>query len=80
MVCRSRRSGGAITVAAPSGRRLKIPSWMLSPAAAETALSSRASMDVRALLSLADLVAPLLTACEGERRTTTLRTGRRTNK
>ena len=80
MVCRSRRSGGAITVTAPSGRRLKIPSWMLSPAAAETVLSLQASMDVRALLSVADLVAPLLTACEEECRTEALRTGRRKTK
>ena len=66
MVCRPRQRDGSVTVTAPSGRRLKIPSWMLSPAAAQSSLSSQAAIGVRALLSLADLVAPLLTDREYE--------------
>jgi hypothetical protein len=52
----SRSADGAVTVADPTGRRLKIPSWMLSAEAAELCLSAQASVSARALLNLAELL------------------------
>ena len=48
--------GGAVTVADPTGRRLKIPCWMLSTEAGELGLTAQAEVGVRALLNLAELL------------------------
>jgi hypothetical protein len=39
VVRRPKRGDGAVTVVDPTGKRLKIPLWMLSPDAAETKYS-----------------------------------------
>ena len=49
-------NGGAVTVADPTGRRLKIPCWMLSAEAGELGLTAQAVVGVRALLNLAELL------------------------
>ena len=59
VACAPRDGDGAVTVIDVTGLRLKIPSWMLSPTAAEHRLSERAEVGSRALLCLARLVAPL---------------------
>ncbi len=68
VVCAPRRGNGdgAVTVVDPTGQRLKIPCWMLSPAAAQVRLAEQAEVDVRALLWLADLVAPFFGDAEAE--------------
>ena len=48
--------GGAVTVVDPTGRRLKIPCWMLSAEAGELGLTAQAMVGVRALLNLAELL------------------------
>ena len=51
---------GATTVVDPTGRRLKIPAWMLSPEAGELRLGEQARAGVRALLSVVQLLADRL--------------------
>jgi hypothetical protein len=57
---------GTATVVDPTGRRLKIPAWMLSPEAGELRLSEQPLASARALLKLAGLLAPRLAAPEGD--------------
>jgi hypothetical protein len=47
----------------PSGRRLKIPVWMLSPECAEIMISERPHLGKEALLSLASLIEFALLGC-----------------
>jgi hypothetical protein len=54
---RPKRGDGAVCVIDPSGRRLKIPVWMLSRECAEMTLSERPYLSKEALLSLATLIA-----------------------
>ena len=56
VVCTPRAAEGAVTVVDPTGRRLKIPSWMLSSEAAELHLSEQARISVSALRNLAELL------------------------
>lgn len=52
----SRSTDGAVTVQDASGRRLKIPKWMVTADAAQCELSARATVDARSLLLLVELI------------------------
>ena len=54
---RPKRGDGAVCVIDPSGRRLKIPVWMLSWECAEMTISERPYLSKEALLTLATLIA-----------------------
>jgi hypothetical protein len=54
---RPKRGDGTVCVMAPSGRRLKIPVWMLLRECAEIRISERPHLGKEALLSLASLIA-----------------------
>jgi len=54
------RRVGLVTVAAPTGYRVKIPLWMVAPQAAGFELSGTPEVSPRALLSLAEILDPLL--------------------
>ena len=54
---RPERGDGAVCVIDPSGRRLKVPVWMLSRECAEMTISERPYLSKEALLSLASLIA-----------------------
>jgi len=56
VACMARDESGPVTVVAPDGDRLKIPQWMLSPAAAYASLTPCAALSRPALLALAALV------------------------
>ena len=56
VVCRPKSAVGAITVFDPQGKRLKIPSWMVSPQASGYQLSERAEICTRALIALTNLL------------------------
>ena len=51
-----------VAVVDEAGHRLRIPAWMLSPAAAQYRLSEQAILDARALKALAELLEGLLDA------------------
>ena len=57
LIRRPKRGDGAITVLDTHGRRLKIPTWMLSAEAADTGIAEQAYLSKHALQSLADLLA-----------------------
>lgn len=52
------RGKETVTVVAADERRLRIPIWMTRPDAAENAISEKAAIDLRALLSLSRLIHP----------------------
>jgi hypothetical protein len=54
--CLPKNANGPVTVVTPGDDRLKIPKWMLSPAAAGASLTSCAVLSTTALLALAALV------------------------
>ena len=56
VVCTPRKGDGAITIIDPTGFRLKIPAWMVSPEATRYMLSDQAQICPGALLSLANLL------------------------
>ena len=56
IVRRPKRGDGAVSVIDPTGRRLKIPLWMLSRDSAEMKIVERAHLSRGALLSLTSLV------------------------
>jgi hypothetical protein len=56
IVRRPKRGDGAVSVIDPTGRRLKIPMWMLLPDSAEIKIAEQAYLSKEALLSLASLV------------------------
>lgn len=60
VMLRPRVAGGSVTIIDPSGIPLKVPSWMLSSAAATHCLSATATIAARALLTLANLLPPQL--------------------
>jgi hypothetical protein len=60
VIRRPGRGDGAVSVLDLTGRRLKIPLWMLSPHSTDIKISNRAHISIEALLSLASLFAPLL--------------------
>jgi len=53
---RPKRGDGAVSVIDSTGRRLKIPVWMLLPDSAEIKITEQAYLSKEALLSLASLV------------------------
>ena len=53
---RPKREDGAVSVIDRSGKRLKIPVWMLSPETAQIMISEQAHLSKEALLSLASLL------------------------
>ena len=57
---RPKRGDAAVCVIDPTGRRLKIPAWMLSQDSAEIQIAERPQLSKGALLSLAPLIASLL--------------------
>jgi hypothetical protein len=65
---------GAASVIDPTGRRLKIPVWMLSPAASEMKIAARPQLGRDALLRLTSLLATPLHA-EGSDHDTLHQTG-----
>jgi hypothetical protein len=58
VVRRPKRGDGAVSVIDPTGRRLKIPVWMLLPDCAEIKITGRPHLSKGALLSLASLLSP----------------------
>jgi len=62
IVRRPRRGDGAVSVIDSTGRRLKIPSWMLSPDSARIKIAERGLLSGEALRGLASLLAPFLDA------------------
>jgi len=56
IVRRPKRGDGAVSVIDQTGRRLKIPVWMLSPETAQITISEQAHLSKEALLSLASLL------------------------
>ena len=53
---RPKRGDGAVSVIDQTGKRLKIPAWMLSPDAGSIAISEQIHLSKEALLSLASLL------------------------
>jgi hypothetical protein len=53
---RPKRSDGAVSVLDAAGKRLKIPVWMLSPAAANVKATKQALLSLEALLNLTSLL------------------------
>ena len=60
VVRRPKLGDGAVCVSDPTGRRLKIPVWMLSSDAAEMTIAERAHLSRDALLRLTSLLATRL--------------------
>jgi hypothetical protein len=60
VVRRPKLGDGAVCVIDPTGRRLKIPMWMLSPDSAEMRIAEGAHLSRDALLSLTSLLATRL--------------------
>ena len=58
VVRRPKRGDGAVSVIDPTGRRLKIPVWMLLPDCAEIKITEQPHLSKEALLSLASLLSP----------------------
>ena len=56
IVRRPKRGDGAVSVIEPTGRRLKIPVWMLVPDCAEIKITERPHLSKEALLSLTSLL------------------------
>jgi hypothetical protein len=57
IVRRPKRGDGAVCVMDPAGKRLKIPSWMLSRDCAEMKITEQPQLSKEALLSLTSLIA-----------------------
>jgi hypothetical protein len=53
---RPEKNDGAVAVVDPVGKRLKIPTWMLSPAASSAKIGPRAFLNRESLLSLVTLL------------------------
>ena len=56
IVRRPKRGDGAVSVIDPTGRRLKIPVWMLLPECAEIRITERPRLSKEAFLSLTSLL------------------------
>ena len=56
MIRRPKRGDGAVSVLDPVGKRLKIPTWMLSEAAASVKMAEQALLSKEALFSLTSLL------------------------
>lgn len=59
-----RREDGVVTVEDSAGVRLKIPRWMLLPDAARLTIAAQASVALRPLLAIVELLADLLPQAE----------------
>ena len=57
LIRRPKREDGAVTVLDPNGRRLKIPTWMLSAEVVDARIAEQAYLSKHALQRLADLLA-----------------------
>lgn len=57
VVRRPKRGDGAVSVIDPTGKRLKIPVWMLRPDCVDAAIASQPTLSKDALLSLTSLLA-----------------------
>jgi hypothetical protein len=66
VICRPKGSDGAVTVMEPSGSRLKIPIWMLSPDCAAIEVEDKARLGKEALLNLASLLATVLSSADSD--------------
>ncbi len=90
VVRRPKRGDGAVSVIDPTGKRLKIPVWMLLPDCAEMRIAERPHLSKEALLCLTSLLATPLTiedsardnllqtvvdGCEGGQRAATTTSG-----
>ncbi len=63
VIRRPKRGDGAVSVLDPVGKRLKIPTWMLSPSAANIETTEQALLSREALFSLSSLlIQPTVTA------------------
>ena len=56
IVRKPKRGDGAVSIIEPTGRRLKIPVWMLLPECAEIKITERPRLSREALLSLTSLL------------------------
>jgi hypothetical protein len=56
IIRRPKRGDGAVAVLDPVGKRLKIPTWMLSPSAANIKTTEQALLSTEALFSLSSLL------------------------
>ena len=56
VIRRPKRGDGAVSVLDPTGKRLKIPTWMLSPSAANLKTTEQALLSREALFSLISLL------------------------
>lgn len=56
VIRRPKRGDGAVSVLDPVGKRLKIPTWMLSPSAANIKTTEQALLSREALFSLVSLL------------------------
>jgi hypothetical protein len=90
VVRRPERGDGAVSIIDPTGRRLKIPVWMLLPECAEITIAERPRLSKEALLSLTlllptphnakdhgrdNLLQTAVDGCEGGRRGATKASG-----
>jgi hypothetical protein len=58
VIRKPQRGDGAVSVVDPTGKRLKIPVWMLLPDSAQIKIAERAHLSREALLSLTSLLVP----------------------
>jgi len=60
VIRKPKRGDGAVSVKEPTGKRLKIPAWMLTPDSSDVQIAEQPVLSKEALLSLTSLIAPLL--------------------
>jgi len=60
VIRKPKRGDGAVSVKEPTGKRLKIPAWMLTPDSSDVQIAEQPLLSKEALLSLTSLIAPLL--------------------
>ncbi len=70
LACPTRKKDGLVTVFEPSGFPLKVPLWMTSPSAADFQLSDVATLYVKGLLALCEIMQELHSKKQNERSTT----------
>jgi len=58
-VFKPKRFDGAMTIIAPDGKSLKIPSWMVLPQSSQFKILENAEISTRALLSLSNFIESL---------------------
>jgi hypothetical protein len=60
VIRKPKRGDGAVSIRDPSGKRLKVPVWMLTPHASHVRIVEQPLLSKEALLSLTSLIAPVL--------------------